>query len=144
MQISEKLPQFTGDATLIIVAGGKEKGSIYTALNGIIEKREDFRTEREEYTDKEGTHGFGGNMSGSIVDENIGHNTLVNFVKELGQKVDNILKDFDPNTIILFVPRHAENEVKEAIPKTHHAKISKVIDGNFERLTPFELLEKLS
>jgi len=148
MKITEKLPQFESEPTLIIVTGGKKEAQIYLAVDGRIDQRNAFRAHIREFTDKEGAYRSYGRqgsarIEGSILNEHHREEVIKKFLSQLQEKIKQRIGEHKPKRIIIFSPKHIVDRVRDNVPTAHQKKIAHVFHGNFETKHPFDLLKKI-
>lgn len=144
MQISNKLPQFKNEVALLIVTGDKES-TFYIASDGQISKAESLVVRKPVYSDKEGFFARGGSnyyAAGSVKEiskQFLWKEFLHQFMEEL-----HLLNDkYKPSQLYLFSPDYFVSQLIKELPNTLKAQVKHTETGNFSKLHPFELLEKI-
>lgn len=149
MQISNLLPQFDEEKTLLVVLGRKA-GIFYYAHQGELEKLEDFDVELESYTDREGffESSWRGKTTGSgaPLKDNQKH-LKTKFLKTVTEKLADLAIQNDIKAIYLFSPKDLIPPVLEAIDSDGKIKkeiVRETIPGNMTKKHPTELLKLIS
>jgi hypothetical protein len=142
MIIPKKFQVEKRDALLIV--SGKREATFYRIHGENMEPIESFHIAKPEYTDFEGefkTRGRGITISSGAVKEIDDESTIKYFLRELKRRFNNIR--FNVSNIYLLAPPQTKNKIKEALPNNSRRKIKSMIDGNFSRFHPIQLLERV-
>lgn len=144
MKISEKLPQFEKERTLLIVSGN-EGAILYVAHKGEIEEASSFRVEPVRYSDKEGMTMRSGHgkvfARGSSLQEPK-EKIRKEFFLELEARLSAML-DKGIESCVLLAPRHTAPDIASHLPQFFKERLTKTLEGNFVSHHPFNILEKL-
>ncbi len=144
MQISQKLPQF--EKKSLIITAGRRAADIYFAFQGKIEKIDSIKVETPKYSDKEGFFvrmGKGRVWGRGSVLEDQNEETDRKFLKELKEKTEeHTIKDEIEN-IYLFAASHVKKGLPEHLANNIRQRISFVIEGNYIKKHPFDLIKKI-
>jgi len=143
MKISEKLPQFIEDRTLLIVTG-QQSAAFYMAYKGEINEIKKMRIENPKYSDKEGfftRSGFGKRFGSGSVYEPKNLKTKKEFLREFEETMEDIARTDGVDKIYIFTPGYYASNIKERIPDSMNNLIEQTYMGNFLKLKPFKLLE---
>jgi len=139
MKIKRELPQFEKNSAAIIVAGNLN-ADFYLANKGEINKVASFIVEKSKFSDREQTGKYGNVFFQS------GDKTAA--MKKFLQKEAFTALKTKLNTVsgaknvYLFAPGTIMPELQKLLPKKWE-KTLKMFNGNFGKLHPFELIEKL-
>lgn len=144
MKISNKFPKLAKENALFLVSG-KQSAVIYRLKNGEIHERDTITINKPEYTDREGHFQHSDSMgkfhgSGSVYEPKDAY-VHQKFVSELIDEVNRIKKPYD--SVYLFAPAHVMNNIEENLPNPVAKKVARKFSGNFTKLHPTELLEKI-
>lgn len=145
MKISKDLPQFNGDKNLLAIAG-KQEAKFFIAHDGTLSEIGSVKTETPRYTDREGffaRRGNGRTLGTGSVYENKKEKIIGDFLAAFSSKVKELGKKEKFKNLVLFVPSHISNLVRDKLPKSLQQRIILVIKGNYLHKHPFDLLKKL-
>lgn len=152
MFISQHLPQFTDKKVLLIVAS-RQNGKFFIAQDGQLEEKDSFSVEAPTYSDKEGhfetrrsrgVRGMVQKMFGSGVPrEDVKEKVEKDFLKEFEKRVKEVWAD-DIDEAYLFASPYVINDIPELLTQQQQEKITQRIEGNYIKIHPFKLLEKLA
>jgi hypothetical protein len=144
MKISNKLPRFKDAIALLIVTGDKES-TFYLAADGLINKTEQLIVRKPVYSDKEGFFAHGGSdyYSAGSVKEISKQFLWKEFLQQFMEELNLLENKYKPTEYYLFTPDYFVNQLLNELPKVLKAKIKQTETGNFSKLHPFELLEKI-
>ncbi len=154
MRIPSKFHQFE-DEKVLIVATGVYDADIYFASNGIFEKIKSIKIPRRKYTDDEGYSlsksrvGIkkGGIVISGSVREYPKEAVMQEFLNQLRKELKAILNPpaggKKVSYIYLFSPGYVMDTVRSVFPAVWKKKIKISIRGNFPKLSPAVLLQKI-
>jgi hypothetical protein len=145
MRIEEKLPQFQGQRSLMIVTGSQE-AVLYLAENGKVWEKQRIQVEDAGYSDKEGAFKSSSGAesttkAGSIYKEKISFHLIKDFLGQLQEAVKDIIAKDKPKDIYLFCPEYMKKEIFKKMPKDLKKTIRMIKLGNYVSSHPFELLQ---
>lgn len=146
MQIPQKFNQFEGNPTLIIVTGS-QFARFYYAVDGAIEEITKFKIPTPTYHDREGfflRSGKGTTYGRGAVYESKQKSTDDQFTERLNELLNAIRKEIDIENVILCSPDYEAPIIKTKLPPSLKKKEVSEIHGNYTKLHPTKLLEKLS
>lgn len=138
MKIPLHLAQFKEEDALLLVTG-KQDAVIYRAAKGIMEKLDSFKIPRPHFSDNEGGFGRTQGSAKEIRDEDI----IRDFMHELKIRLKKLGAD-SFSVIYLFTPSEVKNRIKNALPTNLRNNIKLIVEGNFFRFAPIDLLVKIS
>ncbi len=129
------------DALLLVT--GKQDAVIYKASNGNLEKLDSFKLETPHYSDSEGVGGRGRGSRSMVQKELQDRDIVRDFISELIIHLRNLGADKIPS-IYLFAPSYVKNQILNSLPTEFKRHIKAVIEGNYFKLAPSELMLKLA
>lgn len=150
MKITNKLPRFNIKKGLFIVTG-KIEAQFHLAKEGEINEIDSIKIEKPKYSDREGYFESGGKNSGGEL-ENYKSGSVYEdknevikreLISELKEKLKSIIKKYEFDSIYLFSPDYMIGDIKKSLNKNILSKIEKSYTGNFNKMHPFKLLEKI-
>lgn len=144
MQVSRKLPQFSGRAALLIVAG-KQVAEFYLAQDGQIRRLNSFQIATPKYSDREGffitrNHQAGIMRSGAPYEAKE-QKIRQDFLREFAQNLRLIEAGTGVDEIYLFSPAEV---LLAKLPKSLAGKVAGEFRGNFYGSHPFVLLQEIA
>lgn len=145
LHITQTLPQFTNERALFIVTGTKSL-ELYEAMNGTIENVLSYRIEAPECSDKEGHFAKrrgGKTLASGAVREDVEASLRVKFLRQLESSLQTIMHSGKVTAAYIFSPQHMMNDVVKVMPRAIQKQTKKVVQGNFTKLHPFEVLQKI-
>lgn len=145
MKISNDLPQFIGERTLLIVTS-KESAEFYLARDGKIMLVDSFDLPTPRYSGREGffaRRGRRGGVSGAVREEDkIGR--MKDFLRQLEKRTKKFLAKQEVAATYLYAPsylmKQTKLELSQVIRQTHVMSFQ----GNYHNSHPFRLLEMIS
>ncbi len=145
MMIKKGLPKFQKETSLIVVSGTND-ARLLIAKDGEINEVEYIKANKPDYSDKEGH--FKVRTSGKTIRSGAVYEDKVHIVKQeyyklLQPKLKSYTGKHDFNNIYLFCPQPINEEITKNFPSNVRNKITLVETGNFKRLHPLKLLEKI-
>jgi hypothetical protein len=145
MKISQKLPQFINQKTLLIISANQE-AKLYFAQNGSIELLKELKIDNPTYSDREGfmmRRGHGTTYgSGSVYEDN-SKAIEKEYLEALNSEINEIDKKKEIDKIYIFVPDNFKNKLEESLHSYLQQKVHSIISGNFISQHPFDILKKL-
>lgn len=145
MNIQKQLPQFNKQTALLIVTGS-QKGVIYLAAAGVIEKIGAVDEPVEKYSDREeffvSKGGEGDYTSGSVYEDNKQEH-IKKFAKKISAEADRFVQEKGVDTVYLFVPDYVIHELNRTLTSRVKEMVQEKFKGNFVEEHPFKLLEKI-
>jgi hypothetical protein len=144
MKISKSLPQFEKEPSLFVVTG-KQDAAFYKAYNGTIEQIGEFKIPKPKYSDHEGHYRMKG--MGEVVSSG-GWERRDDFViKDFLLGLKSHLKGMHANDfskMYVFAPSKVKNAIASVVPSQLRKKTAAVIEGNFVKSPPDNLLKKIA
>lgn len=135
MKIPNHLNQFLEEESLVLVTG-KQDAVIYKAFDGKLDKLDSFKIAHPHYSDDEGQFGRGGTKE--LRDSDI----IRDFLKELVIRLKKLGSE-NYAALYIFTPSHVKNLVQEALPTNLRVKIRGVVEGNYFKLAPLDIIGKI-
>lgn len=144
MFISSQLPQFSDGKALLIVAG-KQGADFYMAHQGIIKKTRSFRIDKPTYSERAGARVRGRSSVGSLDSINK-DKTIANFSKKFNETCRALAgrENGSIEYVYLFASPSIITQVRECVARFFRREPAQIVNGNFNRLHPFDLLKKLA
>lgn len=147
MKISQNLPQFISDKTLLVVLERKN-GIFYYVHNGKLVEAGQIKVELSSYSDREGffVKASGKEVYGSGISyKNNKEYIKVKFIKNLRDKLENLVQKNDIEHLYIFTPRDTVQYILKGIvgDVIKDAMIKNVFFGNMSKKHPLELIEMI-
>jgi protein required for attachment to host cells len=146
MKISSKLPQFTKERALIIVAGIYD-AIFYLAGQGEINRVTEFEFDKVKYENEKDTYlKTDGTVSvrGGISYENDYQKIAADeFAKNFRDTINKSFKKEKIDSIYIFAPDKNINRIPELLLENLKAKIKLKKEGNYLKKHPFEIIEMI-
>lgn len=117
----------------LLLVTGKQDAVIYKAHDGKLEKVDSFKLETPEYSDNEN------NGLKQVQDRDL----IRDFMHELVIRLKNLKAENIPS-IYLFTPSHVKNQILNSLPTELRRHVKAVVEGNYFKLAPAELMLKLA
>lgn len=133
MRISQNLPQFKHQSTLILVIG-REEARLFLALDGNLTELEHRRIRHHRYSDKEGATLEQSRMEKEITDE---------FYREIKLRLTDLIRQHKPKTMLLFAPEEMRRRLKSMVSALSPNLELGTFIGNYVQAHPFKLLEEI-
>jgi hypothetical protein len=145
MKIPKEFPQFQNEKVLLL-ATGKESAAIYIASDGELTELRSFKLPPEKYTYPEARfehRGHGAILGVGTVYEKHDEVRTQKFFKKLEEAMESLVEKNHISHLYLFAPTYFLKQVEKHLPKKWRQQIAKKFDGNFTRVKPLELLQKI-
>ncbi|MBX4198089.1 hypothetical protein KW782_02015 [Candidatus Parcubacteria bacterium] len=144
MKISKALPQFEEEPSLFVVTG-KQDAAFYKAYDGTIEQIGEIKIPTPHYSDREGHYRM---KAGGAVPSTGGYErrddvVIRDFIHELKSHLKSMHAS-DYSKMYVFTPSKVKNTIAEAVPGHLRRKTAAVIEGNYFKSSPLELLQKVA
>lgn len=145
MQIEHNLPQFSGEAALVLVCG-VHVSKIYVAKDGTISEAAIIETPTPRYSDKEGVFGNAGKgtmfaRGGPL--ELPKESMRADFLKQIEQTLNTAFPDRNVASVYLFAPAQMLTMISRALPSWLKEAPIITFEGNFVKRHPFTLLGEI-
>jgi hypothetical protein len=144
MEISNKLPQFENNPTLIIMASW-QSGKVYYAYNGkiILDKEIEIT---EEHKDQEGYFEVSTGKNKNIIRSSAPHDNKKEhirnkFLKEFSEYIKDVLQKNKIQSIYVFSLKEGLKGLKKIFPNNVSKIIVKYYSGNYTHQNPEDFLE---
>lgn len=142
MRISKTLPQFNKEPSLFVVTG-KQDAVFYKAYDGTIEPIGEFRIPKPKYSDREGHYRTTGDVVSSGGRERRDDFIIRDFLTELKTHLKG-MHAADYSKMYVFAPSKVKNFIIDAVPPPLRKKTAAVIEGNFYKSTPADIIQKVA
>jgi hypothetical protein len=144
MKISKSLPQFEKEPSLFLVTG-KQDAAFYKAYDGMIEHIASIKVPTPRYSDREGLYRQKGRgemvTSGGF--ERRDDIVIRDFIHELKFHLK-AMHGNDYAKMYVFTPSNVKNTILRAMPSYLRRKTAAVIEGNYYKSSPIDLLHKIA
>jgi hypothetical protein len=145
MKIPQALPQFAKDRALLVVSG-KQEAHFYRAGEGVITEVASVRVRKPKYTDREGhfeTRSKGQVISSGSTYEEKNEKVRKEFLGKFQDELKKTRRAVNPTRIYVFAPEYILPDLTGRFSVRAKAAIRSTFSGNFIRLHPTRLLEKI-
>ncbi|MCC2630636.1 MAG: hypothetical protein K0S38_445 [Candidatus Paceibacter sp.] len=145
MKIPHQVHQFAEEHAFIIVAG-KQDALMYHAYNGEINLVDSLKIPRPHYSDNEGRSKArsqnGGSIRSGTSTEIRDQEIISDFIRELKKHMHSVRAEMYSEVAVL-APAKTKNRIVEAMPDHIQRKVQKVVEGNYNRESPIQIIQKL-
>lgn len=146
MRIKDTHPQFDAQPALFAVLG-KEKGILYLAYKGSIERVATVEEPAAEYSDREGFFMSSGNGMFYGAGEPYDGNEVqsrAHFIDKVVHELRRHIDEHKVHLVYLYEPEHLKNGITDVLDReTNNVTIITVAYGTFLNESPTDLLERL-
>ncbi len=145
MKIPKEFPQFQNEKVLLL-ATGKESAVIYLAGDGELTEIASFQIPPEKHSNPASRfqhRGHGEIFGMGTVYDKQDEVRMQKFFKKLGETMKPIVEEDHISRFYLFAPAYFVKQVEKHLPKKLQKQLQHKFDGNFTRIKPLELLQKI-
>ena len=145
MKLSQNLPQFKDDPTLIITAGW-QSGKIFYAVNGKIVLDKEIKIPNRRYSDQAGflkTRTPSGDVSprGGAVHEEDKQRIRGEFLDKFSEHIKKLICGYKIKSIYIFSSQQGRKSLKDNLSPEVAKLIKEIYEGNYTHYKPDKLAE---
>ena len=148
MKIPQEHHQFSGERALLVVTGSQD-ALFYSAGDGELVQHKPLQAEDRQPDDSPGVvinkTGDSVRHAVSLEDrqQQLHDKTVRHFLQRFADHLKEYFSDGRVTSVFLFTPDFMENTVREQLPKTLAGVLVHVFTGNYTRMHPLKLIEKI-